>query len=482
MALTTDQETIIAQMIEAYQNGKRIQDLPEVSGTNPFNFFTHVLDEDGESKKAALASLLPYVESQCAYGVVIDSSVSSTTLTRVGSSDLHRTLPLQSRMKGCLLDDDGNVVDYLPQTSWVGATRDGSRGQVMVEIPAHYEKFTTVGTQLTAMISEYPLPGYHFVPKMYISAYEASVQRSTSKLASVVNDDADYRGGNNTSSNDGTYRSLLGRPATNISRTNFRKYARNRKSDSTEWNCMTYDAQKVLFWFFVIEYANLNSQAAYNAELTSDGYKQGGLGDGVSTFSSSEWSTFNGYNPFVPCGTTDELGNGSGVVSYTADNTGDGGSIKKTFSVPRYRGVENPFGHIWQWTDGINVRISPTAANGGDNLSKLFICSDHSKFNDSNYDGYTHVGNEARSEGYVKTIIGGELGDIMPTAVGGGSTTYFADYHYTNIPTTETLRGVRFGGDAAIGASCGFACALSDAAPSGASSNVGSRLCFIPKA
>ena len=73
--------------------------------------------------------------------------------------------------------------------------------------------------------------------------------------------DADYRGGNNNTAYDGTYRTFLGRPATGISRTNFRNYARKRKAGSTEWNCMTYDIQKELYWLFVIEYATLNSQA-----------------------------------------------------------------------------------------------------------------------------------------------------------------------------------------------------------------------------
>ena len=68
----------------------------------------------------------------------------------------------------------------------------------------------------------------------------------------------------------------------------------------------------------------------------------------------------------------------------------------------------------------------------------------------------------------------------MPDVVGGGSTTYFCDYHYTNIPTSETLRGVLFGGDANSGAACGFGSAYSANVPSGADASVGSRLCFIP--
>ncbi|WP_418202498.1 hypothetical protein [Bacteroides sp.] len=477
--LSEAQEAILEQIIEAFQNGKRLSDLPEVKGTNPYNLFCEVLDEDGESKKAALASLLPYLEDDCSYGVEFDITVSSPTCTRIGNTDLHKSLPVHSRMKGCLLDNDGNVVEYLNPTDWTGNVLNGTRGQVMVEIPAHFRKFETDGNKRRVRISELPLAGYHQVPKCYVSAYEATVERSTLTLASVKNTGADYRGGNNNAEWDGTYRSLLGMPATAISRTNFRNYARKRKATTTEWNCMTYDIQKALYWLFVVEYATLNSQAAYNPQLTAEGFRQGGLGAGVTTLNGTLWSTFNGYYPVIPCGTTDSLGNGTGEVLYTMPSEYDS-SNEITVQVPRYRGVENPFGHIWQWTDGINVRISPTEANGGDELSKVYVCSDPSKFKDNGYDGYSHVGNEARTDGYVKQIIFGEYGEIMPQVVGGGSTTYHCDYHYTNIPTAETLRGVLFGGAAHDGAGAGFAYAYSSAAPSNTDASVGSRLCFLP--
>ena len=153
----------------------------------------------------------------------------------------------------------------------------------MVELPMYFRKFETEGNKRRVKFSEYPLPGYHQVKKKYVSAYEATVQRSTTTLCSVVNDDADYRGGNNDSSKDANSNTLLGRPATAISRTNFRAYARKRKSSTKEWNCMTYDIQKDLFWLFAVEYATLNSQKAYNAAKDSNGYAQGGLGDGVTT-------------------------------------------------------------------------------------------------------------------------------------------------------------------------------------------------------
>lgn len=110
----------------------------------------------------------------------------------------------------------------------------------------------------------------------------------------------------------------------------------------------------------------------------------------------------------------------------------------------------------------------------------MFICDDPEKFNDTNYEGYSHVGNEARAEGFVKEIIFGEGGEIMPSLVGGGSTQFFCDYHYTNIPTSEALRGVLFGGSASGGAPAGLASARSHYAPSTSNAAVGSRLCFIP--
>ena len=478
MAFTPEQEALLLQIITAFQNGKRLSDLPDVQGTNPFNLLCEVLDEDGESKKAALAQLLPYVEDECSYGIEYDVTVSSPSCTRIGNLMLHKSLPIQNRMKGCLLSDNGEVNEYLNPTNWTGQTRDGSRGQVMVELPMYYRKFETDGNIRRVRLSEYPLPGYHQVKKQYVSAYEATVQRSTTMLASVVNKTEDYRGCANQSAWDGTYRSALGLPATGISRTNYRSYARKRKTGSTEWNCMTYGIQKDLYWLYIVEYATLDSQKAFNAAKDGNGYAQGGLGNGVSTIASANWSTYNGYYPFVPCGHTDSLGNMSGEVAFNLPDEFPG--TVRTVYANRYRGVENPFAHIWQWTDGINIRISPTAANGGDDLSKVFVCDDPAKFTDSNYNGYKHVGNEARSEGYVKSVIFGEFGEIMPDAVGGGSTTYFCDYHYTNIPTAETLRGVLFGGAANDGAYCGFGFAFTDYPPSTTYATLGSRLCFIP--
>lgn len=419
-----------------------------------------------------------YTEEDVMYGVEWDVTVADPAMTRIGNMALHRQLPIQNRMKGCLLDDNGKVVEYLPPTSWLGATRDGSRGQVEVEVPDHYRKFETDGNIRRVKISEYPLPGYHYVSKMYISAYEATVQRSTNMLCSVVNSDPDYRGGNNNSAWDGTYRSLLGYPATNISRTNFRNYARKRKSSTTEWNCQDYNAYKAVFWLYYVEYANRNCQLAFNSEKDANGYAQGGLGNGIIV-GEAAWNEYNSLYPFVPCGHTDELGNGSGEVAYVALK--EDGSVWATVYANRYRGIENPFGHIWKWTDGINIKISPTEENGGDNTSKVYVADNPANYKDTGYDGYAVQGLEARTYGYVRQLVFGEQGDIMPAVVGGGTTTYWADYHSTNIPTSEALRGVLLCGPAYAGTQVGFGCAHSNYAPSSAYAMIGTRLCFIPQ-
>ena len=422
------------------------------------------------SAKAVLSA----IEDKFWYGIEKDTTVSTPTCTRIGNMDFHRTLPVHSLMRGCLLADDGTVNKYLDPDDWTNEVLDGSQGQVMVEIPRHFRKCETDGNIIRIKLSLLPLDGFVEVPKMYVSAYEATVERSTNKLCSVVNDGTDYRGGNNDSSRDGTYRTMLGMPATEISLNDFRTKARNR--GSVEWNCNLYRLHKMMWWLFAVEYANFNSQDTFNAALDENGYHQGGLGAGVTTWDGT-WNSFNGYYPIVPCGVTNSLGNHTGTVDYNV--IGSDGATLKTFAVPRYRGIENPFGHIWKWTDGCKCIIQSEASGG---LSKFYVCDDPAKFTASGVGNYDYRGNLPRSEGYVKALILGEDGEIMPLAVGGGSTTYFCDYFYTNIPSSgEAERGVLFGGRAYNGANAGFVFANTDNSPTYAYANFGSRLCFDPQ-
>lgn len=200
------------------------------------------------------------------------------------------------------------------------------------------------------------------------------------------------------------------------------------------------------------------------------------MGDGVTTLDGTKWSNLNGYNPFIPCGITNSLGNKTGVVTFTMPE--EYGESGKTVSVPSYRGVENPFGHIWKITDGVKFMIQ-SEADGGKSL--IYVCDNPANYSSSGITGYELRGELPRSSGYVKTICHGEHGDILPTAIGAGSTTHFSDYFYTDIPASGTAeRACFFGGAAPDGALAGFVFASSNSSASAASAGCGSRLCFMP--
>jgi len=418
------------------------------------------------------------------YGIQIDEANSSPDLTRIASDmTLHASLPIHNNIKACLLLDNGTVNYYLDPADWTkkadgtASKLDGTDGQVMMEWPDFYYKvennFPAAG-QHQIKISPYSGAGWTLVPKHYISAFEAGIQRSTNKLASVVNTSADYRGGDNTSAWDASANSLLGKPATNINRTNFRTYARNR---GTGWNINSYTHHKWLLWFYAIEFATLNSQKAVNTALTVDGYKQGGLGEGVTTVNGPTWDTFNSYNPFVNCGASNSLASGSGEVNITITDFG-GSGVNVDVKVPRFRGHENPFGHVWNILDGINLNVQSVASGG---LTETWISDDPATWNDANYTGYTNVGNQARKPGYMKTALMGGGAEFVPTVTKSGAdgTHYYCDYYFTDAPASGvSLRMLSVGGNAEFTADAGLTFSFACNEPANANTDFGSRLCF----
>ena len=464
MALTTEQEAKIALLLEAFDGAKSIGDLPVADSATLLTALMEVV-QGGTSKKTTIEDVRNLDGETAAYGIKIN--ISTGVVTRVGNATLHRTLPIQNRIRGCLLSDAGAVNSYLPANSWTGADRTGASGQVMVEVPLHYFKCWVDGGYAYILISEYKLPGYKLIPKHYVGAYQAALDGT--KLCSVAN--PTLRGGNGTDW-DGTYRSLLGMPRTYMYRYDYKNAARARNaSATTEWNAWMYNSYVALTWLMCIEYGSLNMQLPVNASLDSNGYKQGGLGAGVSNLGAT-WGTYNSYNPFIPCGYSDGLGNRSGEVAF--EMPAEYGKL--TTYVNRYRGVELPFGHIFQWIDGINIEVK-TDADGG--TSKLYVCEDPANLSDTVYTNYEYRGLLPRTNGYVKEALLGSNGDIAPSLVGAGETSYYCDYFYTNVTTSE-LKGALVGGVAGYGSCCGPFCVFSITAPSLRSASLGSRLCFMP--
>lgn len=411
---------------------------------------------------------IPDIEERYAYGVEWDMASSSPDGKRVGNMQLHRELPVQSGMRGVVLDNNGGVYYYHEPTAWkmTFASKDYAS---MVEIPDHWYRIYITGTKFKMMLSSIPLPGYKHISKFYIGSSEAQMLRSLGLLMSDKTNSTDTRGGDNTAEWDGTYRSLLGRPVTNLTRDQFRQAARKRGSG---WEMYTYNAHKTLFWLFAVEYATLDSQKPFNAQKDANGFAQGGLGPGPTQM--TDWTNFNKINPLIPCGYTNEFGNGSGEKAYVVKNAS--GGTHATLMANRYRGIENPFGHIWKYTDGANIQVT----TGDAGLSILWTTDDPSNFSDTSYTGYNKKGNICRTNGYAKKMLLGEDGDIVATEIGGSSSTYWCDYYYT-YTSANRMQVVLVGGDADYGSLAGLAHVNTGNAPSVARRDVGSRLCFFPE-
>lgn len=413
-------------------------------------------------------------ENELWYGVKFDlANSSSPDGVRTGNMEMHKTLPIQSKMRGCTISNTDNTKKYLKANDWTkwedGTTSSqdssGVGVEAFVEIPEHYRLLiATPDNTVEIRMSEYNLPGYTKVEKKYIGAYEGSVNLDSSSHNNLLRTQVRNAA-----------------PIVSKTRTEFQTMARNNNR-TNNWNIYTYDAHRDLTWLFVVEYATLNSQKAFNANLTAEGYHQGGLGEGVTTGAvkvngADTWS-------FVPCGTTNSLGNGTGIIEYTHTNTNAEGASTgtKVVNVPRYRGIENPFGHVWK--NVIDVVVA-----GTDN--SVYICKDYTKF--GTFEGGTNPTaeqliaagyelqdfKESTTTGqYVKKLVNNNQADLFPTVVGNGAgaTTYYCDYHWTTA--TATPRTLLIGGHSDLGSYAGLFSLASSGGLGASSADVGARITF----
>lgn len=411
-------------------------------------------------------------ENELWYGVKFDlANSSSPDGVRTGNMEMHKTLPIQSKMRGCTINNVDNVKKYLKAddwTKWEDGTviaQDSSQisPEMMVEIPEHYRLLVaTPDNTVEVRISEYNLPGYTKVEKKYIGAYEGITSETLPNLLRSINN-TKYK------------------PKVSTTRNQFQTFARGNNR-TNNWNIYTYDAHRDLTWLFVVEYATLNSQKAFNASLTAEGYHQGGLGEGVTTGT----VTVNGATTysFVPCGTTNSLGNGTGIIEYTHTNTNAEGTSTgtKVVNVPRYRGIENPFGHVWK--NVIDVVVA-----GTDN--SVYICKDYTKF--GTFEGGTNpTAEQLIAAGYelqdfkestitgqsVKKLVNNNQADLFPAIVGNGAsaTTYYCNYHWTNA--TATPRALLISSDSDDGSTAGLFSLASNDGLDDSYASVGARITF----
>lgn len=403
------------------------------------------------------------------YGVSWSETSSNPDCTRIGNMDMHRTLPIQSMMKGYLYFKDGNPLYRMLKLndSWTkcenysaGGWRDvdtlleDNNINVMIKIPEFWwiDDYTESTETHNLKICPHAKPGWYHHKEAYVSAYEGYI-------------DGNY------------YRSSKNKiPSVNFTRSAVRPKARANGLGNS-WNIYTYNEHRAICHLFLVEYATRNSQKAVNTALTVEGFRQGGLGSGCTTGT----VTINGATTysFIPTGSSDSLGSGSGEVTVTIQQTDSSGSNTTTTTrkCNRYRGIENPFGHVWKHTDDvISVYISGYGARF------WYKCDSPDHFGDSISNDnpyYKNIAANAVVTGYKTKIVTTSTCDFFALSCNNGSeTTYWCDYNWDN--TDGSLHCLLIGGRSGYGGQAGLFSLHSYNGVGNSDANVGSRLTYLP--
>lgn len=399
------------------------------------------------------------------YGVQWSETFSNPDdCTRIGNMEMHRTLPIQSMMKPFSFQtlswykeqyvplQEDFVNSYYNHNTNISSGQVSNASNTMIKIPEFWYTDDYVPSTKTHNLKLCPhaKPGWYHHKEAYVSAYE--VYKNDDRLISVKGQ----------------------LPTVNFNRTDGRTWARANGFDGeAKWNLYTYEEHRAICHLFLVEYATRNSQKAVNTELTPEGFRQGGLGSGCTT----GIATINGAQTwsFIPTGSSDSLGSGSGEVTVTIQQTDSSGSNTSTITrkCNRYRGIENPFGHIWKHTDDIisvyngdyrtwYKSMKPDQFSTNKNTSYKPLCSS------------TMV-----SGGYKTEIKATPTCDFFAMSVSGGSqNTYWCDYNWDNTDTSEHC--LLIGGHSDYGGVAGLFILSSTNRVGNSAADVGSRLTYLP--
>ena len=399
------------------------------------------------------------------YGVSWSETSSNPDCTRIGNMDMHRKLPIQSMMKPFAF----NCGQPHFKDQYVPVKEDFTSGQyshnvnnslsqaandvnIMIKIPEFWytDDYNSDTKTHNLKLCPHAKPGWNHHKEAYVSAYELYNLngKAISKRENI--------------------------PTVNFTRANGRTWARANGFDGeAKWNLYTYEEHRAICHLFLVEYATRNSQKAVNTALTVEGFRQGGLGSGCTTGT----ATINGATTysFIPTGSSDSLGSGSGEVTVTIQQTDSSGHNTSTITrkCNRYRGIENPFGHLWKHIDDIisvyngdcrtwYKSMKPDQFSTNKNTSYKPLCSS------------TMV-----SVGYKTEIKATPTCDFFATSVSGGpETTYWCDYNWDNTDTSEHC--LLIGSTSDLGGRAGLFGLYSSIGVSRSSATIGSRLTYLP--
>lgn len=135
----------------------------------------------------------------------------------------------------------------------------------------------------------------------------------------------------------------------------------------------------------------------------------------------------------------------------------------------KYRGIENPFGNIWTWCDGINF-----------DTEKIYVCENPEYYAENKYDApYTYMGDRDIASGNVIAVTQFAKNPLLgyKTEAGYAQGTYYCDSAWQNDGIgTELICS----GDLSDGTGAGLWYWNGGYGETGAYSHLGGRLCYKP--
>lgn len=402
------------------------------------------------------------------YGVSWSETSSNPDCTRIGNMDMHRSLPIQSMMKPFVItnyrhqspenilpiDDNFSKSFYSTESNTQWEVVFSLDTDIMIRIPEFWytDEYVPSSKTHNLKICPHAKPGWYHHKEAYVGAYElCETSPSSGKVCSA--------------------KGLI--PLVGKTREVLRKAVRGNGFDGeAKWNLYTYEEHRAICHLFLVEYATRNSQKAVNTELTPEGFRQGGLGSGCTT----GIATINGATTysFIPTGSSDSLGSGSGEVTVTIQQTDSSGHNTSTITrkCNRYRGIENPFGHVWKHTDDV-ISIY------GGGYRTWYKSIKPEQFANNKNTSYKPLTTATVVTGYKTEIRATPTCDFFAAACTNGSeSTYWCDYNWDNTDTSEHC--LLIGGYSDNGSRAGLFYLISDTEAGASNANIGSRLTYLP--
>ena len=368
-------------------------------------------------------------------------------------------IPVQAAMRRCVVSDAGVVQYYLDPTDSTkkadGSASDltGGDGQVMVEIPKFYIRYAYSANVHTWDISLSPLSGFvahpaffkdgAWVDHRYVGAYEASLWDDDT---SAMYSDADAITNGVYDAGDKLCSVTAQCPKTNETRANFRAAASAR---GTGWREMDYFLLSTVQLLYLVEYGDFDSQTC--------------IGMGRTQLSGGTWEV----GSYI--GRTG-LSNGDGDATNAVAYSGDADDAGADAAYMVYRGIENLYGNVWVWIDGININDNiPYVSNN----EALPYADDTA----TGYDRLVDIGGNNvtlhNANGYVGLLEQIQTG-FLPADVSGSDATKLCDNYYQDAG----WRVVPFGGHANNSLDAGAFYVYAAHSSSYCAAAIGGRLCF----